>query len=140
MDNVASSKKWSFYEQNLPLIIIIKLESHLSLPRFKQLQSNNFNPIKDAFRLGLYPKSFALKKKNKILLTLLSSPHVHKKSREQYKMDSYRTFIFFSIKNPTDYKKFLQLKLKLYESYLNQGIQITLTYSKSCFFQGFLPI
>lgn len=134
-------KKLSFfkYEHKIPLTISIKLESHLNLPRLKQLQSNNFNPIKEAIDLGLSPKSFSLKKKNKILLTILSSPHVHKKSREQYKIDHYRTFVLLRTKNIEQYKKFLQFKMKLYKFHLNQGLQITLSYSKSGFIQGVLP-
>lgn len=131
-------KKLYFSEKTIPLNISIKLESHLSLPRLKQLQSSNCNPIKEALYLGLSPKSFVLKKRNKILLTVLSSPHVHKKAREQYKIDYYRTFILFNLKNINDYKKFLQFKIKLYEFHLKEGLQITLSYSKFGKIHGFL--
>ncbi len=117
----------------------IKLESNLKLPCLRQVQTNILNPLHEAYNLGLNFNCFTFKKKNKILLTTLTSPHVHKKSREQYKIDYYRIYFVFNIKTWQDYKKFLQLKLKLYQYYLDQGLSITFTYNKTFSVQGFLP-
>lgn len=43
--------------------------------------------------------SFPQKQKR---LTILRSPHVHKKSREQFRVQSYKTMIRFSLKNFQD--------------------------------------
>lgn len=76
----------------------IKLESNLKLPCLRQVQTNILNPLHEAYNLGLNFNCFTFKKKNKILLTTLTSPHVHKKSREQYKIDYYRIYFVFNIK------------------------------------------
>jgi hypothetical protein len=38
-----------------------------------------------------------LRKRNKPLITLLSGPHVHKKSREQYKIENRSVIIWFVV-------------------------------------------
>ena len=121
------------------LTIGVKIESHLKLPSLRQLQASNQSPLGVAYTLGLNFNSFTLKKKNKILLTTLTSPHVHKKSREQYKIDYYKTYFLCNIANLQDYKKFLQFKVRLYASCLEQGSQTTFTYKKCFNIQGFLP-
>jgi hypothetical protein len=117
----------------------IIFESNFKLPHLKQIQTNNLNPLQEVYNLGLNFKYFTLKKKNKIMLTTLTSPHVHKKSREQYKIDYYKSYLFFHINNIYDYKKFLQFKIRLYQFKFEQGLHITLTYFKLFSIQGILP-
>lgn len=73
--------------------IAIKFESHLKIPRVKQIQcpTSGQNPLAEAYNLNFKVKHVSLKKKTKHLIVTLASPHVHKKSREQYKLDYYRT-------------------------------------------------
>jgi hypothetical protein len=104
------------------------------------LSSEPFNSI-NAVSSKFYVKSFILKRK--LILTTLSSPHVHKKSREQYKLDYYKTYYTCSVTNSQDYTKFMQFKLNLYEFYSNHGLaqsqNIVCTYQRKMNLQGFLP-
>lgn len=117
----------------------VKFESYIKLPHLKQVQNNNLNPLYLASNLGLNPRCFILKKKNKILLTTLSSPHVHKKSREQFKIDYYKTYFFCDLSDLSDLNKFLKFKIKLYATSLEQGLVVVITYKKNFMFKGFLP-
>lgn len=119
--------------------IRIKLESHFPFPFLHQLNSTGLTPSKQLNLKDLGIKAFSLKKKNKVLFTLLSSPHVYKKSREQYKLNFYRTFLILTIKNMNEYKKFLQFKTNLYSFSIDQGAQISFTYKKPILIKGFLP-
>jgi len=84
-----------------------------------------------AYDLKLNIKSFvSLKKKTKQRLTVISGPHVHKKSRQQYRIDSYRAFFTLIVQNKEEYARFLDLKRKLYENYLDEGFEITFKYLK----------
>lgn len=116
----------------------IKIESYFKLLHLQQIQSNNLSPLNEAYNLNLNLNCFTLKKKNKILLTTLTSPHVHKKSREQYKINCYTMCIILNLKHVQDYKNFLKFKIKLYDLYLEQGLQITLTYLKHFKIHGIL--
>jgi hypothetical protein len=74
----------------------IKLESLHPIRGPKQIQSAA--PSKFFFfnNGAAHIQSFTyFKKKKKLLLTLISGPHVHKKSREQYKIDHYEACAFF---------------------------------------------
>lgn len=79
----------------------IKLESLRPLRGPKQIQSAGSAPYRAASNLNLNIQSFIyFKKKKKLLLTILSGPHVHKKSREQYKIDHFGAY--FKINVPFD--------------------------------------
>jgi hypothetical protein len=101
------------------------------------LSSEPLNLVSSKF----YVKSFILKRK--LILTTLSSPHVHKKAREQYKIDYYKTYYTCSVTNSQDYTKFMQFKLNLYEFYSKHGLaqsqNIVCTYQRKMNIQGFLP-
>lgn len=108
----------------------IKIKTYKKLPNLNQIKNNNLNPLKEIYNLNFNIKSFIFKKKNKILLTTLTSPHIHKKSREQYKINNYKIYYLFIIKNINDYKKYLKYKIKLYNIYLEQGLQINFNHYK----------
>jgi ribosomal protein S10 len=81
--------------------------------------------------LGLATGTFiCLKKKAKQRFTVISGPHVHKKSRQQYRIDSYCGFFSVLINDKQDYIKFQSLKKKLYESCIDQGFDVTFRHSK----------
>lgn len=62
----------------------------------------------------------------KRFITVISGPHVHKKSREQYKMDCYRG-LFVVFLDDNEYSRFMQYKREL----LNlEGVDLTFTYFK----------
>jgi hypothetical protein len=65
------------------------------------------------------------KKKNQLKITLISGPHVHKKSRDQYKIDRFGAF---SAIGGQARDKFLEFKNKLYRLYLDEGFSLTFTY------------
>jgi len=71
----------------------------------------------------------SFKKKNKLLLSLISGPHVHKKSRDQYYLQELSTLVGIKINNQQDLKNFNVFKSKLYQ--LNQGFQLKFTYLKN---------
>jgi ribosomal protein S10 len=121
------------------LQIGINIESHLKLPQIKTLLLSSTNPLQEGSNLRLDIKCVSLKRKNKILLTTLTSPHVHKKSREQYKINYYKTYLLCNIENLKDYKKFLKFKNLLYELQIEQGLHIYFTFFKNFNIQGFLP-
>ena len=60
----------------------------------------------------------------------VKGPHVHKKSRQQYRIDSYCGFFSVLINDKQDYIKFQSLKKKLYESCIDQGFDVTFRHSK----------
>jgi hypothetical protein len=76
----------------------IKLESLCPLRGPKQIQSAGPAPYRAASNLNLNIQSFIyFKKKKKLLLTILSGPHVHKKSREQYKIDHFGAYFKINV-------------------------------------------
>ena len=79
------------------LQIGINIESHLKLPQIKNLLLSSTNPLQEGSNLRLDIKCVSLKRKNKILLTTLTSPHVHKKSREQYELVTNKVFFNYNI-------------------------------------------
>lgn len=108
------------------------------------IKFESYNPIKKdliislARQINLPIKSYInLKKKNKILVTVISGPHVHKKSREQYKIDYYQSLLlleldkdFSTLHNDSLNSKFLYFKHQIYEKALDKGLEITYTYKK----------
>ncbi len=128
----------------------IGLSSAHPLPHLKHLLSSSFFPFREAFNSSLnfsssHPSrrpfgSISLKKKKKILLTILSGPHVHKKSREQYQIDFYRSFFFFSTTSLSDYKKFLEFKTSLYLLHFDLGFHLSFFYSRHDSVRGFLSL
>lgn len=89
------------------------------------------------------------KKKNQLKITLISGPHVHKKSRDQYKIDRFGAFSVVggptklaapgapgfdanpcAVNSPIKERdKFLEYKNKLYRLNLDEGFSLTFTYS-----------
>jgi len=85
-----------------------------------------------ASKLKLDVKSFvSLKKKAKHRFTVISGPHVHKKSRQQYRIDSYVSFFVFELKSKEDFVKFSNLKQELYRNSIDQGSDITFKHSRT---------
>jgi ribosomal protein S10 len=74
-------------------------------------------------------RSFWLKKKIQ-RWTLLRSPHVHKKSREQFEMVTNKAVLQTSWQKETDIKNFL-IALKNIEIY---GVQVSIKVSSSMYF------
>ena len=75
-------------------------------------------------------KSFVqLKKKKDLLMTLISGPHVHKKTRDQYHIFSYSALFTIFTTTQEEQDLFLEYKTKLRESSFflrqNEGIQYT---------------
>lgn len=75
------------------------------------------------------PSSVHLKKKGKMSLTVISGPHVHKKSREQLALTNYSTFHQINIQDISDFKNFLVFKQSLSDKFINNGFQISYSYS-----------
>jgi ribosomal protein S10 len=75
------------------------------------------------------PCAFGLQKNIK-RWTLLRSPHVHKKSREQFEMVTYKAVLRTSWQSENEMKVFL-LALKNLEIY---GVQISIKMSSSMYF------
>lgn len=117
----------------------IRLESSHFLPTLEHLNSSYSFPLCEAFNLSLNFYSFiSLKKKKKIMLTILAGPHVHKKSREQYKIDHNRAISYVSVTNFSDYKNFLEFKTNLYLLHFDQGFHISFFYSRRDYVRGIL--
>jgi hypothetical protein len=70
-----------------------------------------------------------LKKKNKLLISLISGPHVHKKSRDQYRIINDTIFFSLVVKNEKDTKNFNEYKRKLLALQLNEGFQLKLKFT-----------
>jgi hypothetical protein len=112
--------------------IILKLESSFDCNFLKKsilnlaLQNNLIITSKKNLFIDL-------KKRNKIAVTVLSGPHVHKKSREQLAISKYSSFLEFKIKNTPkgeDFKSFLIFKDKL-KTLSNHSVNISFTYLTS---------
>lgn len=78
---------------------------------------------------GLRIQSYVnLKNKKKLLISLISGPHIHKKSRDQYFLQEKIALLRLDLKNESDLKNFFLFKKKLYQ--LNQGVVFKITYIK----------
>lgn len=78
---------------------------------------------------GLRTQSYVnLKNKKKLLISLISGPHIHKKSRDQYFLQEKIALFTLNLKNESDLKNFFLFKRKLYQ--LNQGVVFKITYIK----------
>lgn len=71
------------------------------------------------------------KKRNKISLTVLSGPHVHKKSREQFHISHFTSLFCINFNNVEQYHNFLAHKQLLLDITSNQGYTLCFTYSKN---------
>lgn len=119
----------------------IRLESSHFIPNLEHLRSSSFSPLKEAFNLSLnIHSSISLRKNKKIMLTILSGPHVHKKSREQYQIDKFSTLYYIKTRTPEDYKKFLEFKTNLYLLHFDQGFNISFSYSRRDYVRGYLSL
>lgn len=80
---------------------------------------------------NLHPSAVVnLRKRNKFSLTVLSSPHVHKKAREQFCISHFCSFFCFDLSNVLQYHNFLSLKPYLIKTFVNNGFQISFHYTK----------
>ena len=87
--------------------------------------------IRLAKQMGLEAKSFVqLRKGNELLITLISGPHVHKKSRDQYKIVKYSAFFAIGIRNRENLKTFLEYKERLFLFNADEGFKFSFTYVK----------
>lgn len=78
---------------------------------------------------GLRTQSYVnFKNKKKLLISLISGPHIHKKSRDQYFLQEKIAIFTLDLKNESDFKNFFLFKKKLYQ--LNQGVVFKITYIK----------
>nr|BBH42932.1 ribosomal protein S10 [Marophrys sp. SRT127] len=68
------------------------------------------------------------KKKNQLLLSVIAGPHVHKKSRDQYKMQIYRGLFVLVVNTREEYKRFLTYKKQLYRLQVDEGMQLSFAY------------
>ncbi len=120
--------------------ITLKLESYR--PNSTKCSVNIIERIAREMNLNITARGH-YKKKNQIKITLISGPHVHKKSRDQYKIDKFGTYSVFNKINlqpihEVDYvddidlirerNKFLEFKNKLFRLNLDQGFFLTFTY------------
>jgi ribosomal protein S10 len=121
---VLQDNKEEFFEEK----ITIRFGSY---DKNRLLKPNNFiNHTASKLKLDL--KSFvSLKKKAKHRFTVISGPHVHKKSRQQYRIDSYVSFFVFELKSKEDFIKFSNLKQELYQNNIDQGSDITFKHSRT---------
>lgn len=85
--------------------------------------------ITQTYCLEENPRMFSVQKKIR-RWTLLRSPHVHKKSREQFEMVTNKAIFQISWQRESDMKNFL-MALKNIEFY---GVQISIKVSSSMYF------
>jgi ribosomal protein S10 len=85
-----------------------------------------------AKEMGLSVKSLTRQKRKKeLLITLISGPHVHKKSRDQYHIIGHAATLTISIQNTRQEAIFLEYKAQLRDSSIssslrqNEGIRYT---------------
>lgn len=108
---------------------ILRLESSYKNPISKNLvlhlgHENNLNiSSKSSF--------VNLKRRKKLSLTVLSGPHVHKKSREQFEIGHYASFFQINLLSDTHYKHLAIFKKKLDEKAIQDGFQVSFSYEKN---------
>ena len=120
--------------------ITIRFESH----RPNSIRKSTIAAVRLAREMNLnIPAKVHYKKTNQLAITVIKSPHVHKKSRDQYKIDRYCAFfqvlarrgaagphaICFTERGQ-DRDKFLEFKNDLYRLHLDEGFSLTFTYLK----------
>lgn len=69
-----------------------------------------------------------LKRRKKLSLTVLSGPHVHKKSREQFEIGHYASFFQINILNENHYKDLSLFKKKLDEKAIKDGFDVSFSH------------
>jgi hypothetical protein len=101
------------------------------LAAFKPITRKRQLAMNLARDLHLYIASIIdFKKKNQLLLSVIAGPHVHKKSRDQYQMQTYRGQFVLVIANRDEYKRFLTYKKELYRLHVDEGIQLSFAYHR----------
>ena len=118
-----------------------KLQQQIKVKIESQTYKIPKNPfaIRLAKQMGLELTSFVqLKKKNELLITLISGPHVHKKSRDQYKIVKYSGFFLINIRTSQDLKTFIEYKKKLFLSNTDEQFKFSFTYIKNEFMEPHL--
>ena len=102
-----------------------------------QIESQTYKIPKNPFairlakHMGLELKSrVPLRKRNELSITLISGPHVHKKSRDQYKIVKYSAFFIVNIRNREDFKTFLEYKKSLFLLNADEEFKFSFTYTK----------
>jgi ribosomal protein S10 len=105
--------------------IKVKMESQTY-----EIPTNPF-AIRLAKHMGLEVKSWVQsKKQNELSITLISGPHVHKKSRDQYKIVKYSAFFIINIRNQENLKTFLEYKKRLFLLHADEEFKFSFTYIK----------
>lgn len=125
------------FKQKKPLKthIKIKILGHSPSIRTKKIV------LRTTQELGLKPQSIiSFKKKSGSAITLLSSPHVHKKSRDQYKIEKNAVGFTFNINNDQDRLRFIKLKNILNAFGYNMMLARCITYMYSKCEQYHLPV
>lgn len=69
-----------------------------------------------------------LKRRKKLSLTVLSGPHVHKKSREQFEIGHYASFFQILVTNENHYKDLSIFKKKLDEKAIKDGFDVSFSH------------
>ena len=62
--------------------------------------------------------------------TILSSPHVYKKSRKQYVIYKYKSLVNVSIPEKKDLKEIYMLKSRMIDNNLDQGVNLNFEFIK----------
>jgi ribosomal protein S10 len=109
--------------------VILKLESSYKNPISKNIilhlgHENNLN-------ISSRSSFVNLKRRKKLSLTVLSGPHVHKKSREQFEIGHYASFFQINILNDTHYKDLSIFKKRLDEKAIKDGFEISFSHQKN---------
>jgi ribosomal protein S10 len=116
--------------------IRIKIESLTKLSHRKQIQNNPLNILNQALFYNLNFSYFILRKKK--LITILSSPHVHKKAREQFYLKYYQIYYSYNILNYEQNTKFIQFLNKFKQLNSNQGVFFSIIYHEKINLCGYL--
>lgn len=109
------------------LIIRIRIESQtFQIPKIPLC-------IYLAKQMGLLVESFVKqKKRNDVLITVISGPHVHKKSRDQLYIPRYSGSFIIKIQDESDLKTFLEYRKRLFleDVVFSPTFRSTFTYQK----------
>ena len=112
--------------------ITIKFESNNGRLRTKKTAYDVAQWAKQMQLTGKKNVVFLKKKPRRLLITLISGPHIHKKSREQFSVGRYSGSLVLKMqksegRSPKE-KAFANLKKKLYKLNMDEGYSVTFTY------------
>jgi len=109
------------FSTNIKVFIKVKSYSSIYLNRFLLLTKEILNTLNSS---GIKPV-FLPKKIERF--TVLKSPHIYKKSREQFEYITYKRVFSFTIVNTPETQKFLY-RLFMLLSYFAQGLNLQYKY------------